>query len=70
MAKGNSTKTSTKAVRTTVAAKVGHGSSHAAIRATETDVALRAYEIYEREGRPDGRHLEHWVQAEVELGLV
>jgi hypothetical protein len=68
MAKGNSTKTSTKAVRTTVAAKVGHGSAVAAARPTVAEVALRAYEIYEREGRPDGRHLEHWVLAESELG--
>jgi hypothetical protein len=70
MAKGNNTRTSTKAVRTTVAAKVSHASNKVAISATEADVALRAYEIYEREGRPDGRHLEHWVQAESELGLV
>jgi hypothetical protein len=53
-----------------VAAKVSHASTKVAISATQTDVALRAYEIYEREGRPDGRHLEHWVQAESELGLV
>jgi hypothetical protein len=69
MGKGtNSTKTSTKAVRTAVAAKVGHASS---IKApTHAEVAQRAYEIYEREGRPEGRHLEHWVRAEVELGLT
>jgi hypothetical protein len=69
MAKGTSTKTSTKAVRTTVAAKVGHASAHGAPRPTAADVALRAYEIYVREGRPDGRHLEHWVMAENELGI-
>ena len=27
----------------------------------------RAYLIWEREGRPHGRDLEHWVRAEVEL---
>jgi hypothetical protein len=70
MPKGNSTKTSTKAVRTTVAAKVSHASTKVAVQATAAEVAIRAYEIYEREGRPDGRHLEHWVQAESELGLV
>jgi hypothetical protein len=68
MRKANSTNKSTKAVRTTVAAKVSHASSVAA--PTHAEVAARAYEIYEREGRPEGRHLEHWVQAETELGLV
>jgi hypothetical protein len=69
MAKGNSNKTSTKAVRTTVAAKVSHASSAGAPRPTQAEVALRAFEIYEREGRPDGRDVEHWVQAELELGV-
>jgi hypothetical protein len=68
MPKGNSTKTSTKAVRTTVAAKVGHASPVTA-SVTHEDVALRAFLIYEREGCPEGRHLEHWAQAEAELGL-
>ncbi len=27
----------------------------------------RAYEIWEREGRPDGRDLEHWAMAEREI---
>jgi hypothetical protein len=26
----------------------------------------RAYELWEREGHPQGRHLDHWVQAERE----
>ena len=26
----------------------------------------RAYELWEREGRPHGRHMDHWVQAERE----
>jgi hypothetical protein len=69
MAKGNSTRNSTKSVRTTVAPKVSHASSITASAPSSGDVALRAYEIYEREGRPDGRHLEHWVQAEIELAV-
>jgi hypothetical protein len=69
MPKGNNTKNSTKAVRTTVAAKVSHGTSVSAPRPTAADVAVRAYEIYEREGRPDGRDLEHWALAEAELGV-
>jgi hypothetical protein len=67
MPKGQSSK-STKVVRTTVAAKVSH-TAVTTHRATTEDVAARAFEIYEREGRPDGRHLAHWVQAEAELGL-
>lgn len=30
-------------------------------------VAERAYEIWEREGRPAGREMDHWLQAEREL---
>ena len=29
----------------------------------EEKIKLRAYEVWEREGRPDGRHDEHWHQA-------
>jgi hypothetical protein len=68
MPKGQSSK-STKVVRTTVAAKVSHVTAVATRRPTDEDVAVRAFEIYEREGRPEGRHLAHWVQAENELGL-
>ena len=35
--------------------------------ATSEMVALRAYEIYLEEGRPEGRELEHWIRAEAEL---
>ncbi len=31
-------------------------------------IRLRAYEIWEREGRPYGRDQEHWAQAEREIG--
>ncbi len=30
-------------------------------------VQERAYEIWEREGRPDGREMDHWLQAEQEI---
>jgi hypothetical protein len=30
-------------------------------------ISARAYSIWEREGRPDGRALNHWLQAEAEL---
>jgi hypothetical protein len=31
------------------------------------EIAARAYDIYEREGRMDGRDMEHWFRAEAEL---
>ena len=30
-------------------------------------IAVRAYQIWETAGRPDGRDLEHWSSAEAEL---
>ena len=34
---------------------------------TQQAIQERSYTIWEREGRPLGRHFEHWVQAEAEL---
>ena len=31
------------------------------------DIAARAYQIFEREGRAEGRAMDHWLQAEREL---
>jgi len=31
------------------------------------EVRERAYRIWEREGRPDGRDLDHWLEAEREV---
>ena len=33
------------------------------------EIAERAYQIFEREGRMDGRDMEHWLQAERELRM-
>ena len=33
------------------------------------EIAERAYQIFEREGRTDGRDMEHWLQAERELRM-
>jgi DUF2934 family protein len=30
-------------------------------------IAKRAYELYEKSGRPDGRDVEFWLEAEREL---
>jgi hypothetical protein len=38
------------------------------MRATsETRIRERAYEIWKREGLPEGRALDHWLQAEREV---
>jgi hypothetical protein len=34
---------------------------------SEEAIARRAHEIWEREGRPDGRSQDHWEQARIEL---
>jgi hypothetical protein len=66
MPKGTKAK-STKRVRPVVAAKMSHASVVEVRRPGHGDVALRAYEIFEREGRQHGRHEQHWLQAESEL---
>jgi len=33
----------------------------------DDDIRTRAYQIWEREGRPHGRDIEHWRQAPSEL---
>jgi Protein of unknown function (DUF2934) len=30
-------------------------------------IRQRSYQIWEQQGRPEGRHLDHWLQAEHEL---
>ena len=30
-------------------------------------IRKRAYQLWEQQGRPEGRHLDHWLQAEHEL---
>lgn len=38
-------------------------------RPTHAEIAKRAFEIWVRKGRPVGRDLENWNDAERELGL-
>jgi len=35
--------------------------------AIEERIRTRAYELWEAEGRPEGREIEHWLQAVQEL---
>lgn len=37
------------------------------IKLDKKDIEKLAYFIFEQEGRPHGRHLDHWVQAELLL---
>jgi len=44
-----------------------HGVRSRPAQPSEDAVRLRAYEIWERAGSPDGSHEEHWEQARTEL---
>ncbi len=37
------------------------------MKITFEDISKRAFEIWEREGKPEGRGQDHWFQAEAEL---
>ena len=41
--------------------------SNARSEPTQHDIQVGAYFIWEQEGRPDGRRLDHWLQAELQL---
>lgn len=41
--------------------------SSSSLPPTADAISRRAYEIWEREGRPDGCDSQHWLQAEKEL---
>lgn len=34
----------------------------------QEEIAARAYRIWEQEGRPPGKEVEHWLRAEWEIG--
>jgi len=38
--------------------------AHSGLSANHDKVSARAYEIWEHDGRPEGRHEDHWYQAE------
>lgn len=40
-----------------------------ASRPTCEEISALAYHLYEQEGRPSGRHVEHWLQAELLLNM-
>jgi len=59
--------TSSAATRQTepeVVAAISSGDGHAI---KEQIIRERAYAIWEEEGRPEDRHLDHWLRAEAEI---
>ena len=69
--KTENTKKSTSA---TSSSRNGRGSKKTDNRSSKTkgsltreDIQRRAWEIWQSEGCPEGRALEHWLQAEEEL---
>jgi hypothetical protein len=42
-------------------------SNSIATEVSREDIAQRAYELWERDGRPEGKAFDHWQQAEVLL---
>jgi tRNA A37 N6-isopentenylltransferase MiaA len=64
-AKSNGSNTS----RATAPTELKNAASTDAVRARPSDdeIARRAYEIYEREGRQPGSELQNWLKAEDEL---
>jgi len=37
------------------------------LSASEAEISLRAYHIWEAEGKPAGKDFDHWLRAEAEL---
>jgi hypothetical protein len=44
-----------------------NGKVNGSTQPTREQIAARAYAIWEQEGRPFGREIEHWLRAEREL---
>lgn len=40
------------------------------VAVTRADIAARAYQIWETEGRPNGQEVRHWLRAETELSAA
>ena len=42
----------------------------AASEGLRQQIADRAYVLWEQEGRPDGRDVDHWLRAEAEIAVA
>ena len=61
------TKTASKSSTQTTATPKRGTAKKSTASVTSQDIAERAYQMWEQEGYPSGRELEHWVAAEQEL---
>ena len=59
-----------KAKTTVIKAAAGKPAAKRRIDEMREYIQLRAYELWESEGRPAGRDQAHWLQAEREIGRV
>ena len=66
---GKSNGAGTRAVSTDEPQKKATASPTVSASLSTEDIARRAYEIYEREGRQPGTELQNWLKAEAELGV-
>lgn len=41
--------------------------SKSKLSVSDAEISLRAYQIWEAEGKPDGKDFEHWLRAKAEL---
>jgi hypothetical protein len=44
--------------------KIGTPPGERSSRPTHSEISRLAYQLFEREGKPEGKHLEHWFNAE------
>jgi len=58
-----SRKTKNSKAKSTTNESIGNSASHP----DPEHIAIYAYFLWEKEGRPDGREVTHWLQAELQL---
>lgn len=63
MARGRITKSS---INPTASGNI-ETSQSSNVRDRENEIRERAYAIWEHEGKPEGKHLEHWERAEKQI---
>jgi Protein of unknown function (DUF2934) len=62
--KGSTATASTQQTEPTVVAAISSGEGQSM---REQAIRERAYAIWDDEGRPDGKDLDHWLRAEAEI---
>jgi hypothetical protein len=74
MARSKTSTKSSSASRTSKTAKAKNNTKQSqpapkkkAAPASPDQIACLAYEIWQQQGRPQGRELDHWIQAEHQL---